>query len=113
VKLTGVCPLFAQIGLLLIIGRGRQALGYLFDEGKIVLMDKKSPVEGLSVSGKIFTRASCIIWVEYNYERPHEALNMKTLASLYHPSLRTCPTRVPEIEYHGDVIYNEINTYTY
>jgi hypothetical protein len=50
VNLTGVCPLFTKTELLLIIGRGRQVPGYLFDEGKIVLMDKKSPVEGLSGS---------------------------------------------------------------
>jgi hypothetical protein len=31
---------------LLIIGTGRQVLGYLFAEGKIVRMDKKSPLEG-------------------------------------------------------------------
>jgi hypothetical protein len=45
---------------------------------------------------------------EYNYERPHEALNMKTLASLYHPSLRPYPARVPELEYHGDVIIRRV-----
>jgi hypothetical protein len=32
---------------LLIIGTGRQVLDYLFDEGKIVLMGTKSPVERL------------------------------------------------------------------
>jgi hypothetical protein len=46
---------------LLIIDTERQVLGYLFDEGKIVLMDIKSPLEGLSGSGKIFTKASCMI----------------------------------------------------
>jgi hypothetical protein len=63
VNLTGGCPLFTKTGFLLIIGRGRRVLSYLFDEGNIVLMDKKSPVEGLPGSGKIFTVASCIIWV--------------------------------------------------
>ena len=45
---------------------------------------------------------------EYNYERPHEALGMKTPAALYHPSLRPYPARVPEVEYHGDVIVRQV-----
>ena len=45
---------------------------------------------------------------EYNYERPHEALDMKTPAALYHPSLRPYPARVPEVEYHGDVIVRQV-----
>jgi putative transposase len=36
---------------------------------------------------------------EYNYERPHEALGMKTPASLYQLSPRTYPSRLPEMEY--------------
>lgn len=38
---------------------------------------------------------------EYNHLRPHEALHMKTPASLYQPSPRSYPARVPEPEY-GD-----------
>jgi len=45
---------------------------------------------------------------EYNCERPHEALGMKTPASLYQPSLRPYPARVPEIAYHGDFIVRHV-----
>lgn len=52
--------------------------------------------------------------LEYNEERPHEALAMATPASLYEPSPRRFPGRLPEMEYpagfamrivqqHGDV----------
>jgi transposase InsO family protein len=36
---------------------------------------------------------------EYNEERPHEALAMKTPASLYSPSPRPFPERLPPLEY--------------
>jgi len=36
---------------------------------------------------------------EFNYERPHEALDMKTPGKLYLPSLRPMPSRLPEIQY--------------
>lgn len=36
---------------------------------------------------------------EYNEVRPHEALGMRTPASVYEPSEREYPRRVPEIEY--------------
>jgi putative transposase len=36
---------------------------------------------------------------EFNYERPHEALNFKTPASHYSSSPRPMPRRVPEFEY--------------
>jgi len=36
---------------------------------------------------------------EYNEERPHEALGMKTPASLYRPSDRNYPSRLPKVEY--------------
>jgi len=39
---------------------------------------------------------------EYNYERPHEALNQKTPARFYKPSPRRFPERIREPEYdHG------------
>lgn len=39
---------------------------------------------------------------EYNNVRPHEALEMKTPASLYQPSARPYPLRLPDVEYgHG------------
>ena len=36
---------------------------------------------------------------EYNHERPHEALGLEVPASLYRPSLRAYPDRLPEPEY--------------
>jgi transposase InsO family protein len=36
---------------------------------------------------------------EFNEERPHEALGMKTPASLYQPSSRRYPSNLPQIEY--------------
>ena len=36
---------------------------------------------------------------EYNGERPHEALNQETPASVYHPSPRALPRTLPPIEY--------------
>ena len=36
---------------------------------------------------------------EYNQERPHEALKMQTPASVYEPSPRAYPERVPQPEY--------------
>jgi hypothetical protein len=37
--------------------------------------------------------------MEYNNVRPHEALEMETPASLYRPSERSYPARLPEMEY--------------
>lgn len=44
--------------------------------------------------------------LEFNTERPHEALDMKRPADLYTPSRRPFPKRLPEPEYptHDDVI---------
>jgi putative transposase len=36
---------------------------------------------------------------EYNFERPHEALNLEVPASLYLPSHRLFPEKMPEVEY--------------
>lgn len=38
---------------------------------------------------------------EFNEERPHEALGMRTPAEVYRPSTRSYPGRVPEMEYGG------------
>jgi len=45
---------------------------------------------------------------EYNDERPHEAVDMKTPASLYRRSLRPYPARIPEVAYHGDFVARHI-----
>lgn len=38
---------------------------------------------------------------EYNQERPHEALGQETPASVYEPSRRQFPRKLPELEYPG------------
>ena len=38
---------------------------------------------------------------EFNEERPHEALDQQTPASVYTPSARPYPNRVPKVEYPG------------
>lgn len=44
---------------------------------------------------------------EYNYVRPHESLEINTPGSIYIPSTRPMPTRLPQIEYpdHFEVRY--------
>jgi len=38
---------------------------------------------------------------EYNHERPHEALGQRPPERLYKASLRSYPTRIPDVEYPG------------
>jgi len=45
---------------------------------------------------------------EYNDERPHEAVNMKTPASRYRRSLRPYPASIPELEYKGDFVVRRV-----
>jgi transposase InsO family protein len=47
---------------------------------------------------------------EYNWERPHEALEQKTPASKYRPSTKEFPARLPEIEYDGNVIVRKVRS---
>ena len=37
--------------------------------------------------------------LEFNFERPHEALDMQTPASRYEPSHRPMPDKIPPLEY--------------
>jgi len=53
------------------------------------------PQSNLSLQQKAFERFR----PEYNEERPHEALGMKTPASLYRPSDRRYPDKLSQIEY--------------
>ena len=36
---------------------------------------------------------------EFNFERPHEALDLETPASVYEPSVRDMPSKLPPLEY--------------
>src|SRR5437868_5148186 len=45
---------------------------------------------------------------EYNQLRPHEALRMQTPATVYQPSPRKFPARVPEPEYPQDMLVRSV-----
>jgi transposase InsO family protein len=50
----------------------------------------------------------------YNLERPHEALAMDVPASRYHPSARSMPDRIPDVDYDsGDILRRVPTTKTY
>lgn len=55
----------------------------------------RPPASGLRSQQRSFDRFR----EEYNRERPHEALGMKTPSSLYAPSPRPYPERLPRLEY--------------
>ena len=44
----------------------------------------------------------------FNHERPHESLGQKLPSSAYHPSDRTYPLRIPQVEYDDDVVVKRI-----
>ena len=46
---------------------------------------------------------------EYNQQRPHEALAMATPASVYAPSLRRFPERLPEMEYPAGFVRRRVH----
>ena len=45
---------------------------------------------------------------EYNHLRPHEALGMQTPASVYQPSMRIFPERLPEPEYPATMLVRSV-----
>lgn len=45
---------------------------------------------------------------DFNNERPHEALGMRTPASFYKPSLRAYPEKLPGITYHGNYLIRQV-----
>lgn len=46
---------------------------------------------------------------EFNEERPHEAIEMKTPGELYRPSNRPFPSKIREFEYDNDVIVRKVS----
>ena len=48
---------------------------------------------------------------EYNQVRPHEALGMQTPASVYRPSEREYPVRVPEPEYPSTMLVRSVHSH--
>jgi transposase InsO family protein len=54
------------------------------------------------------------LWREkYNYERPHEALGMKTPGSVYMPSDRKLPVKIRPWEYSGKYHVVKVNSWGY
>jgi len=45
---------------------------------------------------------------EYNYERPHEALDLATPGSRYHPSSLSYPAHLPPIEYETGALVRKV-----
>jgi putative transposase len=64
----------------------------------------KPPKENLKQQQRAFN----VFQPDFNMARPHEALEMQTPASIYMPSLRLYPVKLPEITYHGDYIIREV-----
>jgi transposase InsO family protein len=48
---------------------------------------------------------------DYNLVRPHEALGMETPASVYEPSPRAYPERVPEVEYADSMLARTVKSH--
>ena len=48
---------------------------------------------------------------DFNHVRPHEALDMQTPASVYQPSLRPYPDRLPEIQYPDNMEVRTIKSH--
>jgi putative transposase len=48
---------------------------------------------------------------EFNDVRPHEALGMQTPASVYEPSPRAYPTRLPEVEYPSTMLVRTVKAH--
>ena len=57
----------------------------------------RPPASSIAAQQKLFDR----FCTEYNTVRPHEALSGKTPMSLYSPSPRTLPRKLPQMEYPG------------
>ncbi|KKL51661.1 hypothetical protein LCGC14_2293250 [marine sediment metagenome] len=74
----------------------------------------KPPANNIRHQQKLFD----LFRLEYNNQRPHEALEMHTPSEHYHSSIRLYPSRLPEISYpdhmrvtrvqmHGDVVLKD------
>jgi transposase InsO family protein len=64
------------------------------------------PLADLSQAQKAFDSWRHI----YNFERPHEALDLKPPSSRYRMSARAMPAKLPEPSYGGDAIVRRIST---
>ncbi len=48
---------------------------------------------------------------DYNHVRPHEALGMQTPTSVYQPSPRPYPERLPEIQYPDTMLVRAVQSH--
>jgi hypothetical protein len=62
------------------------------------------PRYSLGEQQKVFDR----FVMEFNNERPHEANGQKTPASVYHPSHREYPSKLPEIAYANNIVVRQV-----
>lgn len=46
----------------------------------------------------------------YNYERPHQTLDLEVPASRYRPSARSMPDRLPQVDYDAHEIVRTVPT---
>lgn len=65
----------------------------------------RNRIENFSHAQKLFDQWRYI----YNYERPHQALDMRVPADRYKPSARIMPSKLPVIEYEQSAIVRKIN----
>ena len=63
------------------------------------------PRNNLVEQQRAFDRFTC----EFNCERPHQALGQKTPASIYIPSTKPYPAKIPLVEYDTDVIVRQVH----
>jgi len=68
---------------------------------KVEVLNRSTPFRNLSHCQFHFDQ-----WLHcYNHQRPHQALQMATPSSLYRPSPRSMPSKLPPLEYlHDDTV---------
>ena len=96
----GVMPVFIQPGKPQQNGRHERFHGTL---GKETATPPKSTRPAQQ-------RAFTLFQAEYNHERPHEALEMRTPAEVYAPSPRQMPRKLPEHEYPEDFAVRHVRS---
>jgi putative transposase len=66
----------------------------------------KPPQKNMGEQQKCFTN----FMQEYNYERPHQALNGKRPSDVYSASVKSLPSKLPEIYYPKDFLIRKVKT---
>ena len=66
----------------------------------------RPPKGNMSAQQRAFNR----FVAEYNEQRPHESLNGRPPASVYQPSLRGYPTKLPEVEYSAEFTVRRVRS---